>query len=77
MNLSFPLFFPILLWFPFQIALRRMTYLVLKELTPMAQDVIIAISILIKDISSNQETFKANAIRVLCRITDVRYVFSL
>jgi coatomer protein complex subunit gamma len=54
-----------------------MTYLVLKELTPMAQDVIIAISILIKDISSNQETFKANAIRVLCRITDVRYVFSL
>jgi coatomer protein complex subunit gamma len=52
------------------VPLRRMTYLVLKELTALAQDVIIAISILIKDMSSNQEIFKANAIRVLCRITD-------
>jgi coatomer protein complex subunit gamma len=48
-----------------------MTYLVLKDLTALAQDVIIAISILVKDMNSNQEVFKANAIRVLCRITDV------
>jgi coatomer protein complex subunit gamma len=53
-----------------------MTYLVLKELTALAQDVIIAISILIKDMNSNQEVFKANAIRVLCRITDVLIEFS-
>ncbi len=49
-----------------------MVYLVLKELTAVAQDVIIAISILVKDMNSEQDIQKANAIRVLCRITDVR-----
>lgn len=55
-----------------QLSLRRMVYLVLKELTAVAQDVIIAISILVKDMNSEQDIQKANAIRVLCRITDVR-----
>ncbi len=47
-------------------------YLVLKELLPLAEDVIIVISCLTKDMNSKIDLYKANAIRVLCKINDVR-----
>jgi coatomer protein complex subunit gamma len=47
-------------------------YLVIKELSGIAQDVIMVTQSLIKDIQSKQETvYRANAIRALCLITDV------
>jgi vesicle coat complex subunit len=51
-----------------------MMYLVIKELSGIAQDVIMVTQSLIKDIQSKQETiYRANAIRALCLITDVRF----
>jgi len=51
-----------------------MVYLVLKELAKMSEDVIIAIAILTKDITTAAtEIYRANAIRVISRITDVRF----
>ncbi|EIE85792.1 hypothetical protein RO3G_10502 [Rhizopus delemar RA 99-880] len=48
-----------------------MMYLVIKDLSNTAQDVIMVTQSLIKDIQSNQETiYRANAIRALCLITD-------
>lgn len=48
-----------------------MMYLVIKELSGIAQDVIMVTQSLIKDIQSKQETiYRANAIRALCLITD-------
>jgi len=52
------------------IPLRRMVYLVLKELTPMSDDVIIVMSSLTKDMNSKTDLYRANAIRVLTGITD-------
>ncbi|KAI8884905.1 Coatomer, gamma subunit [Backusella circina FSU 941] len=52
-------------------SLRQMMYLVIKELSGIAQDVIMVTQSLIKDIQSKQETvYRANAIRALCLITD-------
>lgn len=52
-------------------------YLVIKELSGIAQDVIMVTQSLIKDIQSKQETiYRANAIRALCLITDVSPYFS-
>lgn len=49
-----------------------MMYLVIKELSGVAEDVIMVTQSLIKDIQSKQETiYRANAIRALCLITDV------
>lgn len=48
-----------------------MVYLVLKELTPMSDDVIIVMSSLTKDMNSKTDLYRANAIRVLTGITDV------
>lgn len=50
--------------------LRRMVYLCVKELTSSAEDVIILVSTLTKDITSKTDTYRANAIRVLTRVTD-------
>jgi hypothetical protein len=50
--------------------LRRMLYLVLKELSPIAEDVIIVISSLTKDMNSDVELYRANSIRVLCHLLD-------
>jgi coatomer protein complex subunit gamma len=52
------------------IVLRRMVYQVLKELAPLAipENVIIVISSLTKDVNTNTELYRANAIRVLCKI---------
>ncbi len=54
------------------VVLRRMTYLVLKELTPLAESVLIIIASLSKDMTSPVENYRANSIRVLCGIlTDI------
>ncbi|XP_077215233.1 coatomer subunit gamma-2-like isoform X2 [Tasmannia lanceolata] len=50
--------------------LRRMVYLMIKELSPSADEVIIVTSSLMKDMNSKSDMYRANAIRVLCRITD-------
>lgn len=53
-----------------------MMYLVIKELSGIAEDVIMVTQSLIKDIQTKQETiYRANAIRALCLITDVRVLF--
>ncbi|KAH0454873.1 hypothetical protein IEQ34_016797 [Dendrobium chrysotoxum] len=50
--------------------LRRMVYLMIKEISPSADEVIIVTSSLMKDMNSKTDMYRANAIRVLCRITD-------
>ncbi|KAG2181582.1 hypothetical protein INT44_008397, partial [Umbelopsis vinacea] len=52
-------------------SLRQMMYLVIKELSDIAEDVIMVTQSLMKDIQAKQETsYRANAIRALCQITD-------
>lgn len=48
------------------LVLRRLVYLVLKELSPYASDMIMMISSLTKDINCDNHIYKSNAIRVLC-----------
>ncbi|CAA7387861.1 unnamed protein product [Spirodela intermedia] len=50
--------------------LRRMVYLMIKEISASADEVIIVTSSLMKDMNSNTDMHRANAIRVLCRVTD-------
>ncbi|RZC14484.1 coatomer subunit gamma-like [Glycine soja] len=50
--------------------LRRMVYLMIKEISPSADEVIIVTSSLMKDMNSKIDMYRANAIRVLCCITD-------
>ncbi|CAN1255700.1 Coatomer subunit gamma [Linum perenne] len=52
------------------VGLRRMLYLMIKELSPSSEKVIIVTSSLMKDMNSKTDMYRANAIRVLCRITD-------
>ncbi|CAK9858868.1 unnamed protein product [Sphagnum jensenii] len=52
------------------IGLRRMVYLVIKEISPSSDEVIIVTSSLMKDMNSKTDLYRANAIRVLCRITE-------
>uniref|UniRef100_A0A7S3DM60 Coatomer subunit gamma n=1 Tax=Palpitomonas bilix TaxID=652834 RepID=A0A7S3DM60_9EUKA len=52
------------------VRLRRLVYLALKELPSSADEVIIVTSSLMKDMVSNDDLYRANAIRVLCGITD-------
>lgn len=52
------------------LGLRRMVYLMIKELSPSSDEVIIVTSCLMKDMNSRTDMYRANAIRVLCRITD-------
>lgn len=50
-----------------------MVYLILKELANTAEDVIMSTSIIMKDTSVGSDIlYRANAIRALCRIIDVR-----
>ncbi|CAH7667178.1 adaptin N terminal region-domain-containing protein [Phakopsora pachyrhizi] len=52
-------------------ALRQMVYLVIKELSPLAQDVIMVTSSIMKDMQPNLEViYRPNAIRALCRVID-------
>jgi coatomer protein complex subunit gamma len=50
--------------------LRRMVYLVTKELEPSETEVFMIMSCLIKDMNSKEDAFRANSIRVLGRILD-------
>lgn len=52
------------------VVLRRMVYLCIKELSGMAQDVIIVTSSLTKDMTGKEDMYRAAAIRALCCITD-------
>ncbi|CAM6082467.1 unnamed protein product [Calypogeia fissa] len=52
------------------IGLRRMVYLIIKEISPSNDEVIIVTSSLMKDMNSKTDLYRANAIRVLCKITD-------
>ncbi|KAL7060202.1 hypothetical protein AAHC03_09837 [Spirometra sp. Aus1] len=51
-------------------SLRKLLYLVIKELSPFADDVIILTSSLTKDMTGSEAAFRAPAIRTLCKITD-------
>ncbi|EGD98822.1 coatomer subunit gamma, partial [Trichophyton tonsurans CBS 112818] len=56
-------------------SLRQMVYLILKELSNTAQDVIMSTSIIMKDTSVGSDVlYRANAIRALCRIIDATTV---
>ena len=49
-----------------------MVYLVIKELSTIAEDVIMVTSSLMKDMQPKSEViYRANAIRALCKIIDV------
>ncbi|KAK8801120.1 hypothetical protein WA158_001891 [Blastocystis sp. Blastoise] len=52
--------------------LRRMTYLFIKEVAEKtsSEEVIIVVSTLLKDLNSETELFRSNAVRVLSRILD-------
>ncbi|KAL3722526.1 hypothetical protein ACJRO7_034838 [Eucalyptus globulus] len=52
------------------IGLRRMVYLMIKEISPSSDEVIMVTSSLMKDMTSRTDVYRANAIRVLCQITD-------
>lgn len=53
-------------------ALRQMVYLVIKELSGIAEDVIMVTSSIMKDMQPNLEVvYRPNAIRALARIIDV------
>uniref|UniRef100_A0A1E1WA37 Coatomer subunit gamma n=1 Tax=Pectinophora gossypiella TaxID=13191 RepID=A0A1E1WA37_PECGO len=52
------------------VVLRRLMYLCIKELSGMAQDVIIVTSSLTKDMTGKEDLYRAAAIRALCSITD-------
>lgn len=47
-------------------------HLLLKELVPMTDSAIIIVSSLTKDLTSNVETYRSNAIRLLSRIADAQ-----
>lgn len=53
------------------VILRRMVYLGIKELSSIAEDVIIVTSSLTKDMTGKEDLYRAAAIRALCSITDV------
>ena len=50
--------------------LRRAVYLMIKEVSCAADEVIIVTSSLMKDMNSKVDLFRANSIRVLCKIVD-------
>lgn len=54
-----------------------MVYLGIKELSTLAEDVIIVTSSLTKDMTGREDLYRAAAIRALCSITDVIFIFSL
>lgn len=57
--------------------LRRMVYLVIKEVIPSSDEVIIITSSLMKDMNSKSDLYRANAIRVLCRIIDSQMLLQI
>lgn len=53
------------------VILRRLVYLGIKELSSIADDVIIVTSSLTKDMTGKEDLYRAAAIRALCSITDI------
>ncbi|KAJ9122431.1 hypothetical protein QFC22_001856 [Naganishia vaughanmartiniae] len=61
-----------------QSSLRQMVYLVIKELSSVAEDVIMVTSSIMKDMQPNLEViYRPNAIRALARIIDASSVVSV
>ncbi|CAD6891270.1 unnamed protein product [Tilletia laevis] len=59
-------------------ALRQMTYLSIKELTPISDDTIMIIASILKDMQPNTEViYRPNAIRALTRVVDPSMVQGL
>jgi len=58
------------LWQSKDPTLRRLVYLAIKELSVLADDVIIVTSSLTKDMTGREDVYRASAIRALCKITD-------
>lgn len=58
-------------------SLRRMMYLVLKELAPFTENAFVIVNSLLKDMGSPVDVYRGNAIRVLCRITDSSMLASI
>lgn len=52
--------------------LRRILYLAIKEMSTVANDVIIVTSSLTRDMTGKEDSHRGPAIRALCKITDVR-----
>lgn len=52
------------------VILRRMVYLLMKELVGNADDIIIIVSSLTKDMTKPNPAFRSNAIRLLSRVVD-------
>uniref|UniRef100_A0AAA9RW86 Coatomer subunit gamma n=1 Tax=Bos taurus TaxID=9913 RepID=A0AAA9RW86_BOVIN len=50
--------------------LRRMCYLTIKEMSCIAEDVIIVTSSLTKDMTGKEDSYRGPAVRALCQITD-------
>jgi coatomer protein complex subunit gamma len=61
------------------LALRRMTYLFLKEVAESTQseEIIIVTASLTKDMNSDVDMFRANAIRVLCKIVEANMLMQI
>jgi coatomer subunit gamma len=57
--------------------LRRMVYLCIKEFIPSSDEVIIITSSLMKDMNSTNDLYRANAIRVLCKIIDSQMLLQI
>uniref|UniRef100_A0A8C9EGC9 Coatomer subunit gamma n=1 Tax=Phocoena sinus TaxID=42100 RepID=A0A8C9EGC9_PHOSS len=53
-----------------QPTLRRMCYLTIKEMSCIAEDVIIVTSSLTKDMTGKEDSYRGPAVRALCQITD-------
>mgnify|MGYP000908376397 CR=1 FL=1 len=58
-------------YFSIQMMLRRMIYLSIKEMSTVANDVIIVTSSLTRDMTGKEDSHRGPAIRALCKITDV------
>ncbi|KAK6748742.1 hypothetical protein RB195_001393 [Necator americanus] len=58
------------LWQSKDANLRRLVYVAVKDLSSLADDVIIVTSSLTKDMTGREDVYRAAAIRALCRITD-------
>lgn len=53
------------------VTLRRLVYLAIKEMSKIADDVIIVTSSLTKDMTGKEDQYRASAIRALCSVIDV------
>lgn len=53
------------------VTLRRLVYLAIKEMSKIADDVIIVTSSLTKDMTGKEDQYRASAIRALVSVIDV------